>query len=89
MVTELIKPVNYNPGRSHKLIKLEISSCRCSQLECNEERDETGGYFAFNTTLLPLKCCFVFYVKQLFKARFVVYYVMTKMEVNESIFIAL
>ena len=41
MVTELIRPVNYNRGRSQKLIKLEISSCRYSQLECNEESDET------------------------------------------------
>ena len=37
MVTELIRPVSYNPGSSQKLIKLEISSCRCSQLECNEK----------------------------------------------------
>ena len=27
MVTELIRPVNYNPGISQKLIKLEINSC--------------------------------------------------------------
>ena len=47
MVTELIRPVNYNPGRSQKLIKLEVSSCRCLQLECNEESDETEGYSAF------------------------------------------
>ena len=44
MVTELIRPDNYNPGRNQKLIKLEISSCRCSQLEGNEESDETEGY---------------------------------------------
>ena len=37
MVTELIRPVNYNPGISQKLIKLKISSCRCSHLECNKE----------------------------------------------------
>ena len=41
MVTELIRPVNYNPGRSQKLMKLELIPCICSQLECNEERDET------------------------------------------------
>ena len=40
MVTELIRPVNYNPGRSQKLIK-EISSCRCSQLKCNGYNGET------------------------------------------------
>ena len=34
MTTELIGPVNYNPGISQKLIKLKISSCRLSQLEC-------------------------------------------------------
>ena len=49
MVTELIGPVNYNPGSSQKLIKLEISSCRCSQLKCNRENDETGS-----TPPLPL-----------------------------------
>ena len=54
MVTELIRPVNYNPGRSQKLIKLEISSCRCLQLECNEESDETVGYSALYTQLLSL-----------------------------------
>ena len=46
MVTELIRPVNYNPGRSQKPIKLEISSCRCLQHECNKESDETEGYSA-------------------------------------------
>ena len=55
MVTELIRPVNYNPGRSQKPIKLEISSCRCSQLECNEESDENEGYSALYTPLLPFK----------------------------------
>ena len=55
MVTELIRHVNYNPGRSQKLIKLEISSCRCSQLECNEESDETDAYSALYTPLLPSK----------------------------------
>ena len=50
MAVELIGPVNYNPGSSQKLIKLEISSCRCSQLEYNEENDET----ALDTPLLPL-----------------------------------
>ena len=55
MVTELIRPVNYNPGSSQKLIKLEISSCRWSQLECNEENDETDGDSALYTPLLPLK----------------------------------
>ena len=81
MVTELIRPVKYNPGRSQKLIKLEISSCRCSQLECYEKSDETPtisvvmlthcgplpqayrvhtsdeteGYSALYTPLLPLK----------------------------------
>ena len=54
MVTELIRPVNYNPGRSQKLIKLEINSSRCSQLECNEESDETEGYSTLYTPLLPL-----------------------------------
>ena len=54
MVTELIRPVNYNPGRSQKPIKLEISSCRYSQLECNEENDETEGYSSLYTPLLPL-----------------------------------
>ena len=54
MVTELIRPVNYNPGISQKRIKLEIRSCRCSQLECNEESDETEGYSALYTPLLPL-----------------------------------
>ena len=54
MVTELIRPVNYNPGISQKLIKLEISSCRCSQLECNEESDEAEGYSALYTPLLHL-----------------------------------
>ena len=54
MVTELIRPVTYNPGRSQKLIKLEISSCRCSRLECNKESDETEGYSALYTPLLPL-----------------------------------
>ena len=28
-------------------------------------------------------CCFVFDVKQIFKVKFVVYYVMTKMDANE------
>ena len=56
MVTELIRPVNYNPpGISQKLIKLEISSCRCSQLECNDENDETEGYSALYTPFLSLK----------------------------------
>ena len=54
MVTELIRPVNYNPGISQKLIKLEISSCRCSQLEFNEESDEIEGYSALYTPLLSL-----------------------------------
>ena len=54
MVTELIRPVNYNPGSSQKLIKLEISSCRCLQLECNKENDETEGYSALYTPLRPL-----------------------------------
>ena len=54
MVTELVRPVNYNPGISQKLIKLEISSCRCSQLECNGECDETEGYSALYTPLLLL-----------------------------------
>ena len=55
MVTELIRPVKYNPGISQKLIKLEISICRCSQLECDEDSDETEEYFALYTQLLPLK----------------------------------
>ena len=55
MVTELIRPVNYNPGRSQKLIKLEISSCRYSQLEFNEESDEIEGFSALYTPLLSLK----------------------------------
>ena len=46
MVTELIRPVNYKPGRSQKLIKLE--------LECSEESDETEGYSALYAPLLPL-----------------------------------
>ena len=54
MVTELIRPANYNPGSSLNLIKLEISSCRCSQLECNYENDEAEGYSALYTRLLPL-----------------------------------
>ena len=37
------------------LIKLEISSCRCSQLECNEESDETESYSALFMSLLPSK----------------------------------
>ena len=53
MVTELIRSVNYNSDISQKLIKLEIS-CRCSQLECNEESDETEGYSDLYTSLLPL-----------------------------------
>ena len=57
MVTELIRPVNYNPGIRQQLIKFEISSCRCSQLECNEESDETEGYSALYTPLLPLMFC--------------------------------
>ena len=48
MVTELIRPVNFNPGISLKPIKLEISSCRCLQLECNEESDETTTIFGYN-----------------------------------------
>ena len=48
MVTGLIRPDNYNPGRSQKLIKLEISSCRCSQFECNEESDETTTILGCN-----------------------------------------
>ena len=55
MATELIRHVNYNPGSSKKLMKLEISSCRCLQLECNEENDETEGNSALYTPLLPLK----------------------------------
>ena len=51
MVTELIRPVNYNSGRSQKVIKLEISSCRCLQLECNEENDET---LLFSVIMLAL-----------------------------------
>ena len=54
MVTELIRPVKYNSGISQKLINLEISSCRCSQLECNEESAKTEGYSALHTLLLPL-----------------------------------
>ena len=54
MATELIRPANYNPSCSQKLIKLEISFCRCSQLEWNGENDETGGYSALYTPLLPL-----------------------------------
>ena len=56
MVTELIRPVKYNPGSSQKLIKLEISSSRCSQLDCNEENDETEGYSALFTPLLSKVC---------------------------------
>ena len=55
MINELVRPVNYNPVISQKLIKLEISSHRFSQLECNEESDETEGYSALYTPLLPLK----------------------------------
>ena len=40
MVTELISPVSYNPGICQELIKLEISSFRFSQLDCNEESGE-------------------------------------------------
>ena len=56
MVTELlrVRPVNYNPGIRQKLIKLEISSCRCSQHECTEESVETEGYAALYTPLMPL-----------------------------------
>ena len=50
MAAELIRPVNYNPGSSQKLIKLEISYFRCSQLEYNEENGENALY----TPLLPL-----------------------------------
>ena len=50
MVTELIRPVNYNPGISKKLIK----SSRCSQLECNDESDEIEGYSALYIPILPL-----------------------------------
>ena len=57
MVTELIRPVNYNPGSSQRLNKLEISSCRCLQQECNEENDETEGYSALYTPILPLNIC--------------------------------
>ena len=32
----------------------EISSYRCSQLECKEESGETEGYSALYTPLLPL-----------------------------------
>ena len=55
MVTELIRPVNYNLGISQKPIKLEISSCRCSQLEFNEESDEIEGYSALYIPRLSLK----------------------------------
>ena len=73
MATELIRPVKYNPGSSQKLIKLEISSCRCSQLECNEENDETEGYSALYTPTPALKRCSllcnvilcVFFVRQI------------------------
>ena len=54
IVTELIIPVTYNPGISQKLIKLEISSCRCSKIECNEESTKIEGYPALFTPLLPL-----------------------------------
>ena len=57
MVTELIRPVNYNPGIRQKLIKFEISSFRCSQLECNDESGETEGYSALYIPLLPLMFC--------------------------------
>ena len=62
MVTEMISPVNYNPGRSKKLIKLGISSCRCSQLECNDKCDETEGYSALYTPLLPLRSLFCLFL---------------------------
>ena len=55
MVTKLIRPVNFNPGRSQKLIKFEISSYRCSQIECNEDNDENEGYSALYIPLLPLR----------------------------------
>ena len=54
MAAELLRPVIYNPGSGQKLTKLEISSCMCSQLEYNEENDETEGYSALYTPLLPL-----------------------------------
>ena len=57
MYTELIRPVNYNPGICQKPIKLEISSCRCSKLQFNDESGETEGYSALYTPLLPLKAC--------------------------------
>ena len=50
----MIRPVNYKQGSSQKVIKLEISSCRCLQLECNEENDETEGFSVLYTPLLPL-----------------------------------
>ena len=55
MVSERIRPVNYNPGIWQELIKLEIRSCMCSQLGCNEESGVTEGYSALKIPLLPLK----------------------------------
>ena len=64
-ITELIRPVNYNLGISQKLIKLEISSCKCSQLECNEEGDETEGYSALYTPFLPLRSPIEIHVREI------------------------
>ena len=64
-VTELIRPVNYNPGISQKLIKLEISTCKCLQIESNEESDETEDYSALYTPLLPLRSPMEIHVREI------------------------
>ena len=61
MVTELIRPNNYNPGRSQKLVKLKKSSCRWSQLECNEESDETDDDFSVIVTVCRGPCALSIY----------------------------
>ena len=54
MVTELIRPVHFNPGICQRLIKLKTSCCRSSQLECRGESVKAEAYSAIYTPLLPL-----------------------------------
>ena len=78
MVTGLIRPVKYYPGISQKLIKLEVSSCRCSQLKCNEESDETTTTISI---IMSAQCGP--YLRHIERAQSAQFYASTKASIKE------